>query len=63
MLIGDVEGEGFCFAGILLFEVGDLVEVAGGGDDFAAGLEDFFGEETAEAGGGSGDEPDTTLLG
>ena len=55
--VGDIECERFGLAGILLFEVGNLVELARGGDDLAAGLEDLFGEDATEAGRGSGDEP------
>ena len=55
--VGYIESEGFCGAGILALEVGDLFRLARSGDDFAAGFEDLFGEQTAKAGGGSGDEP------
>ena len=56
-LTGDIELERLGLAGVALLKVGDLIGLPSGGDDVAARLEDFFGEVSAEAGGGSGDEP------
>ena len=60
--VGDVERVGLGLAGVLLFEVGDFIEGARGGDDLVALAEELLCEQAAKAGGGAGDEPDFRLM-
>src|SRR6185437_13323087 len=55
--VGDIQCESPCPARILLFEIGYFIQIAGCGNDLAPCLEDLFGKNTAEPGGGSGDKP------
>ena len=56
--VGDVEGEGAGGGGVLMDQVFDLGDVAGGGDDAVAAAQKLLSEQTAEASGRSSDEPD-----
>ena len=58
--VGDVEGERLRGVRVFPFKVGDLLDLARGGDDVAAGPEDLFGEAAAEACGTTSDEPDAS---
>jgi len=60
-LVGDIERERFGLTREPLFEVSDLLDLAGGSDHPAAGFEDLFGELATEASRGTSDKPNPRL--
>lgn len=56
-LVRDIEGGGYDLIGELVFEVGKGFWFAGGGDDVLPLCEEFFGKDSSESGGCSGNEP------